>query len=31
MLIYIIWYAYTDEYFKEMLTIDDELIIAGLT
>ncbi|CAK89678.1 unnamed protein product (macronuclear) [Paramecium tetraurelia] len=31
MLGYIIWYAYTDEYFKQMLVLNDELIIAGLT
>ncbi|CAD8152408.1 unnamed protein product [Paramecium octaurelia] len=31
MLGYIIWYAYTDAYFKEMLALNDELIIAALT
>lgn len=30
-MLYIIWYAYTDEYFNEILILDDELIIAGLT
>ncbi|CAD8107047.1 unnamed protein product [Paramecium primaurelia] len=31
MLLYIIWYAYTDEYFQEILILNDENIIAELT